>query len=177
LLAEKIQADRSAPQEALERRTAHGPGAGRRRRKPAMRGRPDPVGVAAEFLRKELAKGPVLVSELEAAARAAGLLGSGQRISDAKPFKRAKKSLGIRSVRNGFGSAGEWLWLLERRPAPLVAEPRSEVAPRIPSSWIEGVGRLSQRRPPPDRSRPRARPSACEARPIYSNTVKTSLNF
>jgi hypothetical protein len=67
------------------------------------------VGVAAEFLRKELAKGPVLVSELEAAARAAGLLGSGQRISDAKPFKRAKKSLGIRSVRNGFGSAGEWV--------------------------------------------------------------------
>jgi hypothetical protein len=56
-----------------------------------MRGRPDPVGVAAEFLRKELAKGPVLVSELEAAARAAGLLGNGQRITHAKPFKRAKK--------------------------------------------------------------------------------------
>jgi len=26
----------------------------------------------------------------------------------------------------------------------------SESAPRIPSSWIEGVARLSHRRPPPD---------------------------
>jgi hypothetical protein len=107
LLAEKIQADRSAPQEALERRIAQGPGATRRRRKPAKAGRPDPVGVATEFLRKRLGKGPVLVSELEATARAAGLLGNGQRITHAKPFKKAKKSLGIRSVRNGFGSAGE----------------------------------------------------------------------
>ena len=116
-----------------------------------MRGRPDPVGVAAEFLRKELAKGPVLVSELEATARTAGLLGSGQRITHAKPFKRAKKSLGVRSVRSGFGSAGEWLWLLEQQhnPSP-VAEPASEAAPRIPSSWIEGVARLDQRRPPPN---------------------------
>jgi hypothetical protein len=116
-----------------------------------MRGRPDPVGVAAEFLGKELAKGPVLVSELEAAARAAGLLGSGQRITHAKPFKRAKKSLGVRSVRSGFGSAGEWLWLLEQQHNPSsVAEPASEAAPRIPSSWIEGVARLDQRRPPPN---------------------------
>jgi hypothetical protein len=29
-------------------------------------------------------------------------------------------------------------------------EPSPEIAARIPSSWIEGVGRLSQRRPPPD---------------------------
>jgi hypothetical protein len=115
-----------------------------------MTRRPDPVRVATDFLQERLAEGPVLVSELEAAARAAGLLGSGQRISDAKPFKRAKKSLGIRSVRNGFGSAGEWFWLLERRPAPLVAEPPPKVAPRIPSSWIEGVARLSYRCPPPD---------------------------
>jgi hypothetical protein len=115
-----------------------------------MRGRPDPVGVAAEFLRKELAKGPAVVSKLEAMAQAAGLLRGGQRISDAKPFKRAKKSLGIRSVRNGFGSAGEWFWLLERQPTPIVAEPPPEVAPRIPSSWIDGVARLSQRRPPTD---------------------------
>jgi hypothetical protein len=151
LLAEKIQADRSAPQEALERRIAQGPGATRRRRKPATAGRPDPVGVATEFLRKELAKGPVLVSELEAAARAAGLLGSGQRISDAKAFKRSKKTIGIRSVRNGFGSAGEWFWLLEKQPTlSLVIEPPPEVAPRIPSGWIDGVARLSQRRPPPD---------------------------
>jgi hypothetical protein len=115
-----------------------------------MADRPDFDRLAAEFLRKELANGPVLASELEAAARAAGLLSREQRIGDTKAFKRAKKSLGIRSVRNGFGSAGEWFWLLETQPAPLVADPPSKVAPRIPSSWIEGVGHLSQRRPSPD---------------------------
>ena len=82
-----------------------------------MMGRPDPAGVVAEFLRKGLAKGPVLVSDLEVRARGAGLLGHDQPITHAKPFKKAKKSLGIRSVRNGFGSAGEWLWLLEKPPA------------------------------------------------------------
>src|SRR5262249_55263369 len=85
-----------------------------------------------------------------AAARAAGLLGSAQPITDAKLFKRAKKSLGVRSVRNGFGSAGKWFWLLEKQPSPLVVEQPSIVAPRIPSSWIEGVGHLSQRRAPRD---------------------------
>src|SRR5262249_10919782 len=95
------------------------------------------------------ANGPVLVSEIEASARAAGLLGSAQPITDAKLFKRAKKSLGIRSVHNGFGSAGKWFWLLETQPALLVADPPSEVASLIPSSWIEGVGRLNPQRPPP----------------------------
>ena len=111
----------------------------------------DRVSVRTQFLKTRLGKGPVLASELEAAARAAGLLGSDQRISDAKPFKRAKESLGIRSVRNGFGSAGEWFWVLEKQSTPsAVAEPDPEAASRIPSSWIEGVGHLRQRRPPPD---------------------------
>ena len=76
---------------------AHGPRAVQRR-KPAMTGRPDSDRLAAEFLRKELANGPVLVSELEASARAAGLLGSAQPITDAKLFKRAKS----RSVYDRF---------------------------------------------------------------------------
>jgi hypothetical protein len=129
---------------------APGPRAALRRREPPTIGRPDPVRLAEEFLQKRLAKGRVLVSELEAAARDAGLLRHGQRITHAKPFKRAKKSLSIQSVRNGFGSDGEWLWRLEKQPTPLVATPSLEVAPRIPSSWIDGVGGLSQRRPPPD---------------------------
>jgi hypothetical protein len=69
---------------------AHGPRAVQRR-KPAMTGRPDPDRLAAEFLRKELANGPVLLSELEAAARAAGLLGSAQPITDAKLLQKSKK--------------------------------------------------------------------------------------
>jgi hypothetical protein len=85
------------------------------------------------------------VSELQTAAQAAGLLGSNQEITDAKLFKRAKKSLGVRSVHSGFGSA--WFWLLEKQPTP-AAKPPDEPAPRIPSSWIEGVGRLNPQRPP-----------------------------
>jgi isoquinoline 1-oxidoreductase beta subunit len=38
---------------------------------------PDRAGVVAKFLRKELDKGPVVVSDLEATARTAGLLGEG----------------------------------------------------------------------------------------------------
>jgi hypothetical protein len=65
--------------------------------------------LVTEFLRDALAVDSVDVPELEARARAAGLLGERQRITHAKVFKRAKKFLGIRSVRNGFGDAGEWL--------------------------------------------------------------------
>ena len=101
--------------------------------------------------------------------RTAGLLGEGQRITHAKLFKRAKKFLGIRSVRNGFGDAGEWLWRLERQPASPVSKPLAQPplsiedtyaealdpeevpadvrARRIPSSWIDGVARLDHHRP------------------------------
>jgi hypothetical protein len=64
-------------------------------------------------------------------------------------FKRAKKFVGVRSVHSGFGPAVKWFWLLET-PARVVADRPSKDAPRIPSSWIEGVGRLNPRRPPPD---------------------------
>jgi hypothetical protein len=62
--------------------------------------------VVAEFLRKGLAGGALGVPELEATARAAGLLGEHQRIAHAKSFKKAKKALGIQSVRRGFGADG-----------------------------------------------------------------------
>ena len=81
-----------------------------------MTGRGQREGVAAEFLRDVLAGRALGVPKLEAMARTAGLLGEGQRITHVKVFKKAKKSLGIRSVRNGFGDAGEWLWQLERQP-------------------------------------------------------------
>jgi hypothetical protein len=59
-----------------------------------MSGRPNLVGIVAEFLRKALGSGPLVVSDLEAMARAAGLLADGQLITHAKLFKQAKKSLG-----------------------------------------------------------------------------------
>jgi hypothetical protein len=59
--------------------------------------------LVTEFLRDALAVDPLGVPELEARARATGLLGEGQSITHIKVFKRAKKSLGIRSLRAGFG--------------------------------------------------------------------------
>ena len=68
--------------------------------------------VVTAFLKTVLADAALSVPKLEAKARAAGLLGDRQRVTHAKLFKRAKKSLGIRSTRAGFGTAGEWLWEL-----------------------------------------------------------------
>jgi hypothetical protein len=68
--------------------------------------------VVAEFLRDALAVDALAVPKLEVMARASGLLGGRQRITHAKVFKRAKESLGIKSVRSGFGTGGGWLWKL-----------------------------------------------------------------
>src|SRR5262245_31354053 len=67
-----------------------------------------------EFLRDALAADGLGVSKLNAMARAAGLLGERQRITQAKSFRRAKDALGIRSVREGFGAGGRWGWELPR---------------------------------------------------------------
>jgi hypothetical protein len=136
-----------------------------------MTHRLDPLGVVAKFLLKELDEGPVTAFDLETRARKAGLLGNGQRITHSKLFKRAKKSLGIRSVRSGFGSKGKWVWLLDEQPAqshPEDAEQpsnaHSEVKAeasgehgdgaaspsRIPRDWIEGVAALDYHRPQAD---------------------------
>jgi hypothetical protein len=106
--------------------------------------------------RQPLAVKAVGVPHLDAMARAARLLGERQRITDAKPFRRAKISLGIRSVRDGFGAGGGWLWELPgdaegRVPTPLPVEPQSVRKEQlIRREWIEGVARLEQHRPPPD---------------------------
>src|SRR5262245_36254975 len=73
------------------------------------------------FLREALMEGGVSHGELEVKAREAGLLGRLQSISHAKLFKEAKKILGIRSVRTGFGQSGKWLWEYGLPPAPTTA--------------------------------------------------------
>jgi hypothetical protein len=111
--------------------------------------------VAAEFLRKALAVEPLGVPKLDRMARAAGLLGEGRSITQAKLFRRAKDALGIRSVREGFGAGGRWAWQLPSssdapaRIAPTTQE-RSAREPAIPREWVEGVARLEQDRPPAD---------------------------
>jgi hypothetical protein len=99
------------------------------------------------------------VLQLETMARAAGLLGERQRISNAKVFKRAKQALSIKSVRAGFGSRGGWLWELPRdreAAAPLSREASAKSSikrqpvrdeRRVPIEWIEGVTRLQCRCP------------------------------
>jgi hypothetical protein len=52
-----------------------------------------------EFLKATLADGIRVVPKIEAMARAARLLGERQSITTTKVFKRAKKSLGVRSLR------------------------------------------------------------------------------
>ena len=115
-----------------------------------------------EFLRDALAATAVGVPELDMMARAAGLLGEGQRITQAKLFRRAKRSLGIRSIREGFGAGGRWAWELppsSDAPARIAAttQERSGPEPAIPREWVQGVARLEQDRPPADIPRHRWR--------------------
>jgi hypothetical protein len=71
---------------------------------------PDHVSVI-EFLRWALTPGRRLVSDIEASARAEGLLGEHQRI-DTKPFRAAKLMLGVVVEREGFGPGSKVYWRL-----------------------------------------------------------------
>jgi hypothetical protein len=131
--------------------------------------------VIIEFLRTSLSNGALAAADLQAMARADGLLSEHQQIRHAKAFKKAKKSLGIRSLRTGFGSQGEWVWLLPPRSIPPtmlsavgsepVADAQSCFGPsaadqdslsaklvgrRIPHQWVKGIASLEYDRPPAD---------------------------
>jgi hypothetical protein len=114
------------------------------------------------FLTNVLAEAPQDVLKLEAMARMEGLLGERQRMTHAKPFKRGKRSLRIRSVRAGFGPNGGWRWELPRdrdeasAASPITPEPVREER-CVPVEWIEGVERLDDYRPPTDVPRHRWR--------------------
>jgi hypothetical protein len=128
--------------------------------------------VVTDFLQRALIGGALDVTQLEAMARAAGLLGKPQQIQHAKAFKKAKKSLGIRSIRDGFGSKGKWAWLLPAKPvkpAKKEADPQKDanaceqvrsvsvnlnglpaelLSGRIPPHWVDGIARLDSHRIP-----------------------------
>lgn len=130
----------------------------------------------AYFLRARLAGGALEVAELEALARSAGLLQEKQEIRHAKTFKKAKKSLGIRSHRIGFGVEGGWTWCLPpqlkvrendpKETAPSVDTPDGRASGnaaivenelpeqlrgrRVPVHWVHGIARLDDRRAPGD---------------------------
>jgi hypothetical protein len=127
--------------------------------------------LVTEFLRDALAVDALGVPELEARARAAGLLGERQSITDAKVFKRAKKSLGIRSRRTGFGVRSQWLWQIPRQSEASI-EPELGPCPEprvaIPIDWVQGVACLAPDRPPNDVPRHRWRQFVDDCRNFLS---------
>jgi hypothetical protein len=109
------------------------------------------AGLVAVFLRDSLAGGALAVTELDARARAAGLLGERQSITHITVFKRAKKSLGIRSLRAGFGARSQWRWQLPRQSeGSLKTDSGRERRGPIPIDWVQGVACLDPDRPPND---------------------------
>jgi hypothetical protein len=100
-----------------------------------LRPRMDPARVVA-FLRSTLTGGAVTVADLEVRARAAGLLGERQRVTDAKTFKAAKKKLSVTSRRDGFGRGGEWSWALPAGFSTAPAETAVDITPKVPASVI-----------------------------------------
>jgi hypothetical protein len=130
------------------------------------------VAAITDFLSGVLAGGALAVGDLEAKARAAGLLCEHQQIQHAKAFTKAKKALGIRSIRDGFGRGGKWAWLMPRQAASEIGSvANSDLAtnvqrpvrdselpdksfaasesPSVVQQWLEGVQRLDYLRSPP----------------------------
>jgi hypothetical protein len=97
----------------------------------------DPIAV---FLESALAAGAVPVAELEERARTAGLLGKHNHIGDVKKFKSAKRRLGVKSRRDGFGRGGEWLWQLPAPPSTPMPEVLSSPASIAPVSDVYAGG-------------------------------------
>ena len=116
--------------------------------------------VVTKFLRHALAGHALGVTELETKARAKGLLGERQSITTAKVFKRAKRSLGIRSLRAGFGARSQWRWQLPRQSEGSLKTDSGTARERrgaIPIDWVQGVAYLDPDRPPNDVPRHRWR--------------------
>jgi putative DNA primase/helicase len=82
----------------------------------------------AEFLTELLAAGPVDVHEVERQARLAGLLGETKRIGESKPFRTARKHLGVLHKHEGFGPGSRYVLSLPGAPCapqkPMGAHPR-----------------------------------------------------
>jgi hypothetical protein len=112
---------------------------------------PTSEAAATKFLRTALAGDALGVSELEAKARAKGLLREDQSITHLKAFKRAKRSLGVTSVRTGFGARSQWLWQMpQQNEAPSTPARPAPPVRRIPVEWLEGIAHLDPDRPPSD---------------------------
>jgi len=128
--------------------------------------------LVTKFPRDELAVDALGVPELEARARATGLLGQRQSITHIKVFKRAKKSLGIRSLRAGFGARSQWRWRLPRQSEGSIKTGARERRGPIPIDWVQGVACLDPERPPNDVPRHRWRQFVDDCKSFLSSPEK-----
>jgi hypothetical protein len=137
--------------------------------------RPPSETKVTQFLRDALAEDALGVSKLEVMARAAGLLGERQSITHIKVFKRAKKSLGIRSLRAGFGARSQWRWQLPRQSEGSLKTDSGTARERrgpIPIDWVQGVACLDPDRPPNDVRRHRWRQFVADCNNFLSSSEK-----
>src|SRR5262249_30076527 len=91
----------------------------------------NPQSEAENVLRNILRSGEISIEDVEAEARAAGLLGAGQRIGHNKTLRRARENLGVIARREGFGPGARYYLRLPGSPcapANSHARPVSEVS-------------------------------------------------
>jgi hypothetical protein len=81
-------------------------------------GEPTAKDDAIEFLRVVLAEGPRSVREIEQEARDAGLLSADQLISQSKPIRGARETLGAKAYQPKGQKAGGWFWVLPGQMPP-----------------------------------------------------------
>jgi hypothetical protein len=92
---------------------------------------------AQAFLRRELANGPRPTADvIEAMPAGLSLI----------TLKRAKRQLGVASVRQGFGPGGSWRWFLPPEDDPLWPTPHGERPSRNGHEHGHAVGLTSAER-------------------------------
>jgi putative DNA primase/helicase len=90
---------------------------------------------AIAFLRDLFATEPQLpVRDIEAQARAFGLLKPNQPISQCRPLRDARLALELQAVRTGFAKDGAWNWVKPVAPAAEQAEAKAEPRTDQPSA-------------------------------------------
>jgi hypothetical protein len=114
---------------------------------------------AIEFLRGLFAGAPQhKVRAIEQEARAFGLLGANQPLSQCRALRDARMALDLVAIREGFGKDGAWVWV---RPQAMEAQQEQDVPQSAPRSESN----------PPEHARvPSARPAASVTSPPIAPT-------
>jgi hypothetical protein len=98
---------------------------------------------AVEFLSTVLAGGALPVAKIEEEARAAGIFGGDGEIGQSKPFRRARKHLGIKPRQIPGQKAAGWIWGLPS-DAPRASDTVGEDEPSLSDALLPS-GALKKR--------------------------------